>query len=104
MRFEAFSFGSIRIDGITYEHDVIIDRGQIRKRKKKPSKKVSRRILAHSVVVGRRDSLEVPTPGHRHWRRSIAGNGGCEARGQAAENRIIDPANRRGYRAAQTKA
>ena len=39
MRFEKFSFGSIRIDGITYEHDVVIDHGQIRKRKKKPSKK-----------------------------------------------------------------
>ena len=38
-RFEAFSFGSIRIDGVTYEHDVVIDRGQVRKRKKKPSKK-----------------------------------------------------------------
>src|SRR5215510_4996794 len=38
-RFEAFSFGSIRIDGTTYEHDVIIDRGKVRKRKKKPSKK-----------------------------------------------------------------
>ena len=39
MRFEDFSFGSIRIDGMTYEHDVVIDRGQIRKRKKKPSQK-----------------------------------------------------------------
>ena len=39
MRFEAFSFGSIRIDGTTYEHDVVIDHGQVRKRKKKPSKK-----------------------------------------------------------------
>ena len=39
MRFEAFSFGSIRIDGVTYSHDVVIDRGQIRKRKKKPSRK-----------------------------------------------------------------
>jgi len=38
MRFEAFSFGSIRIDGVTYPHDVVIDRGQVRKRKKKPSK------------------------------------------------------------------
>jgi len=37
MRFEKCSFGSIRIDGITHEHDVIIDRGQVRKRKKKPS-------------------------------------------------------------------
>jgi hypothetical protein len=39
MRFDRFSFGSICIDGSTYEHDVIIDRGQIRERKKKPSKK-----------------------------------------------------------------
>jgi hypothetical protein len=38
-RFDAFSFGSIRIDGVTYGHDVLIDRGQVRKRKKKPSKK-----------------------------------------------------------------
>jgi hypothetical protein len=37
MRFESFSFGSIQIDGITYDHDVVIDRGEIRKRKKKPS-------------------------------------------------------------------
>ncbi len=39
MRFEGFSFGSIRIDGTTHEHDVVIDAGQIRKRKKKPSRK-----------------------------------------------------------------
>lgn len=39
MHIEAFSFGSIRIDGVTYEHDVVIDRGEVRKRKKKPSKK-----------------------------------------------------------------
>jgi hypothetical protein len=38
MRFEAFSFGSIEIDDMTYEDDVVIDRGEIRKRKKKPSK------------------------------------------------------------------
>jgi hypothetical protein len=39
MRFEAFSFGSIRIDGVSYDHDVLIDRGEVYKRKKKPSKK-----------------------------------------------------------------
>ena len=38
MRFEKFSFGSIQIDGVTYRHDVVIDRGEVRKRKKKPSK------------------------------------------------------------------
>ncbi len=39
MHFEAFSSGSITIDGTKYEHDVVIDRGQVSKRKKKPSKK-----------------------------------------------------------------
>ena len=39
MRIESFSFGSIRIDGVTYEHDVVIDRGNIRKRQKKVSKR-----------------------------------------------------------------
>ena len=44
MRFEKFSFGAIRIDGVTYDHDVVIDRGQVRKRKKKPSKKFRERF------------------------------------------------------------
>ena|SRR5215469_285406 len=39
MHFNKFSFGTLRIDDVTYEQDVVIDRGKIRKRKKKPSKK-----------------------------------------------------------------
>jgi hypothetical protein len=39
MRFGKFSFGSICIEGKPYEHDVVIDRGEIRDRKKKPSQK-----------------------------------------------------------------
>ena len=39
MKFGHFSFGSIQIDDTTYEHDVIIDRGEILKRKKKASKR-----------------------------------------------------------------
>jgi hypothetical protein len=39
MRLERFTFGSIRIDGVTYEHDVVIDRGKVRERRKKPSKR-----------------------------------------------------------------
>ena len=38
MRIDRFSFGTIRIDGQTYEADVVIDRGEVRARKKKPSK------------------------------------------------------------------
>jgi hypothetical protein len=38
MRIDQSTFGSVRIDGTTYDHDVVIDRGRVRKRKKKPSK------------------------------------------------------------------
>jgi hypothetical protein len=34
VRFSGYSFGSVRVDGVTYDHDLIIDRGKIRKRKK----------------------------------------------------------------------
>ena|SRR5437867_186128 len=39
MRFDKFSFGSIQIDGSTYKHDVVVDRGEVSERKKNPSKK-----------------------------------------------------------------
>lgn len=39
MRFEEFSFGSIRIDGEIYEYDVVIDQSMIHKRKKKASRR-----------------------------------------------------------------
>jgi len=39
MRFGDLSFGSIRIDGKGYAHDVVVDCGNVRKRKKKPSRK-----------------------------------------------------------------
>lgn len=66
-RFDAFSFGAIRIDGTTYEHDVIIDRGQVRKRQKKPSKKF-RDAFGHTPL-----SLEEEIP----WkcRRLVIGTG-----------------------------
>ncbi len=38
MRFGHYVFGSIEVDGTTYEHDLVIDRGEIRKRRKGPSK------------------------------------------------------------------
>jgi hypothetical protein len=39
MEFGKFHFGRIEIDGVTYERDVVIDRGTIRRRTKKPSKR-----------------------------------------------------------------
>lgn len=38
MKFGEFSFGVIHIDGVAYEHDVVLEHGDIRQRKKKPSK------------------------------------------------------------------
>jgi hypothetical protein len=38
MRIEEYSFGSVRIDAVSYEYDVVIDRGEVSKRKKKASK------------------------------------------------------------------
>ena len=38
MDIDRFSFGTIRIDGATFDVDVVIDRGEVRPRKKKPSK------------------------------------------------------------------
>ena len=68
MRFEAFSFGSITIDGISYEHDVVIDRGRVSKRKKKPSKKF-RDDFGHTPL-----SIEEEIP----WKcsRLVIGTGG----------------------------
>ena len=39
MRVSDYSFGSVRVDGVTYDYDLVIDRGKIRKRKKAPSRK-----------------------------------------------------------------
>ena len=49
MQFQSFSFGSIQIDGATYEHDVVIDRGEVRKRKKRPSKQF-REAFGHTPL------------------------------------------------------
>jgi len=39
VRFSDYSFGSVRVDGVAYDHDLIIDHGKIRKRKKGASRK-----------------------------------------------------------------
>ena len=54
MRFEEFSFGSVRIDGMTHQYDVVIDRGDVRKRKKKPSKKF-REAFGHTPLSVKED-------------------------------------------------
>ena len=46
---EAELRGSIEIDGTSYEHDVIIDRGEVHKRKKGASKKF-REAFGHTPL------------------------------------------------------
>jgi hypothetical protein len=87
MRFKAFSFGSICIDGATYEYDVVIDRDRIRKRRKKPSKRF-RDKFGHTPL-----SIEEEIP----WkcrqlviggRWGLAGHGRGEARSASPQIRL----------------
>ena len=67
MHFEKFSFGSMQIDGRVYDFDLVIDRGEIRMRKKKASRRY-RDAYGHTPV-----SVEEDIP----WRcrRLIVGTG-----------------------------
>jgi hypothetical protein len=38
MNVRLLGFGVIEVDGLSYEHDIVIDGGAVRKRSKKPSK------------------------------------------------------------------
>src|SRR5262249_58137514 len=67
MKFGKFHFGRIKIDDDIYKLDVVIDRGRVRKRNKKPSKKF-RAEFGHTPV-----SVEERIP----WkcRRLVIGTG-----------------------------
>src|SRR5512132_1479847 len=67
MRIDRFTFGSVRIDGMIYGHDVVIAHGRVRKRKKKSSKPF-RDVFGHTPV-----SIEENIP----WdcRRLVVGTG-----------------------------
>ncbi len=67
MNFEQFSFGSVQIDGKTFHDDVVIDRGEVRKRDKKASQKF-RNEFGHTPL-----SVEEEIP----WncRRLVVGTG-----------------------------
>ena len=67
MRFTEYSFGSVRVDGVTYDHDLIIDRGKIRKRKKAASKRF-RGASGHTPL-----SIAEDIPWH--CRRLVIGTG-----------------------------
>jgi hypothetical protein len=71
MRIDGYAFGSIRINGVDYEHDVVIARGRVRKRKKRPSKPF-RDAFGHTPL-----SVEEDIP----WecRRLVVGTGASGA-------------------------
>ncbi len=71
MRLDRYSFGSIRIDGVTYDHDVVIAAGSITKRRKGPSKPF-REAFGHTPL-----SAEEEIP----WTRSrlVIGSGATGA-------------------------
>jgi hypothetical protein len=54
MRFTGYSFGSIQVDGVTYDHDLIIDGGKIRKRRKAASRKF-RSAYGHTPLSAAED-------------------------------------------------
>ena len=83
---DRFSFGSIRIDGETYGQDVVIDRGEVRLRNKKPSKRY-RDELGHTPL-----SAEEKIP----WKceRLVIGTGADGALPVMPE--VLDEARRRG--------
>jgi hypothetical protein len=75
MKFQQFSFGQIRIDGIEYGYDVVIDRGKVGKRKKKASKKF-REAFGHTPLSLEEDiPWKMPPVGGRHRRGSAASHG-----------------------------
>jgi hypothetical protein len=71
VRIDNFSFGSIRIGGQTYHHDVVIDRGRVRERRKGASKR-HRESYGHTPL-----SAEEEIP----WgcRRLVIGTGAAGA-------------------------
>ena len=86
MRFGRFAFGSIEVDGTTYEHDLVIDGGQIRKRRKGPSKSLRGRY-GHTPLSAAED---IP------WscRRLVVGSGSAGA--LPVVDDVTEEATRRG--------
>jgi hypothetical protein len=80
------AFGTIEIGGHRYDHDVVIEHGQVRKRKKRPSK-AYREVFGHTPV-----SIDEAIP----WSapRLIIGTGASGAMPIMPD--VLDEARRRG--------
>jgi hypothetical protein len=79
-------FGEIEVDGRRYDRDVVVDRGLVRKRRKKASKPLRDRY-GHTPL-----SLLEPIPWH--CRRLIVGTGADGA--LPIDEAVVEEAERRG--------
>jgi hypothetical protein len=97
MRFGRLHFGSITINGVTYTRDVVIDRGSVGKRKKKPSRKFREKFGHTPLSNGGEAAVEVPAAHNRHGKLWIPScNGGRQARGTAPTSRVANYSHQRG--------
>jgi hypothetical protein len=86
MHVDAYEFGRITIDGVSYDHDLVIEDGVVRKRKKGPSK-ARRDEFGHTPLTA---AEKIPWKGRRLW----IGTGAHGAMPVAADLR--EEARRRG--------
>jgi len=74
MRFENLPFGFIHIDGSEYVHDIVLDRDEIRWRKKKPAtSSVTRCFLSREKSRGMQSARDR----HRSLRQITGDAGKC---------------------------
>ena len=69
MRFSDYSFGSIRVDEAAYDRDIVVDRGEVRARKKGPSKAL-RAEYGHTPLSAAEESAPAPPARFRSFQRS----------------------------------
>jgi len=95
MHFDKFAFGSIEIDGSTYEHDVVIDRGEINKRQEKTLQEIPRGVRSYAAVRRGKDTLEMSAPrgrNRRARRASVMGEVRQEAQRRKVELLVLPTA------------
>ena len=85
-----FSFGSVQIDGRTCEHDVVIDRGKIRERKKNHPSNLANSSAARVLSIKEDITLEVQPARDRH--RCLPQKGGVTSCCRTARRLSVAPA------------